>query len=56
MARRYKTGEIVAKLRQVDGLVSQGRSVEGAVRSVGVTEVTYERGLNRRGFAGGSNS
>jgi len=40
MARRPKPEEIVAKLRQVDVLVSQGRTVADAVRSIGVTEVT----------------
>ena len=35
--------EIVAKLRQVDVLVSQGQSVAGAVRSIGVTQFTYYR-------------
>jgi transposase-like protein len=35
--------EIVAKLRQVDVLVSQGQSVADAVRQIGVTEVTYYR-------------
>jgi transposase-like protein len=43
MARRPKPEEIVVKLRQVDVLVSQGRSVADAVRSIGVTEVTYYR-------------
>ena len=44
MARkRYKAEEIVAKLRQVDVLVSQGTKVPDAVRSIGVTEVTYYR-------------
>ncbi len=44
MARkRYKPEEIVAKLRQVDVLVSQGQSVIDAVRSIGVTDVTYYR-------------
>ena len=43
MARRPKPEEIVAKLRQVDVLVSQGRSVADAVRSIGVTEVTDYR-------------
>ena len=43
MARRPKPEEIVAKLRQVDVLVSQGRSVSDAVRSIGVTEVSYYR-------------
>ena len=44
MARkRYKPEEIVAKLRQIDVLVSQGQSVVDAVRSIGVTDVTYYR-------------
>jgi putative transposase len=44
MARkRYTAEEIVAKLRQVDVLTSQGRPVAEAVRSIGVTEVTYYR-------------
>jgi len=50
MARRPKPEEIVAKLRQVDVLVSQGRSVADAVRSIGVTEVTYYR--RRKEFGG----
>jgi len=40
---RHKPEEIVAKLRQVDVLVSQGQGVADAVRSIGVTEVTYYR-------------
>ena len=44
MARkRDKPEEIVAKLRQVDVLTSQGQSVADAIRSIGVTEVTYYR-------------
>jgi transposase-like protein len=44
MARKtYKPEEIVAKLRQVDVLVSQGRPVAEAVRSIGVTQFTYYR-------------
>jgi len=44
MARKRHTAEeIVAKLRQVDVLISQGRPVAEAVRSIGVTEVTYYR-------------
>ncbi len=44
MARRiYKPEEIVAKLRQVDVLVSQGQSIADAVRQIGVSEVTYYR-------------
>ena len=41
--KRHKPEEIVAKLRQVDVLVSQGQAVVEAVRSIGVTEVTYYR-------------
>jgi transposase-like protein len=41
--RRYKPEEIVTKLRQVDVLTSQGQAVAEAVRSIGVTEVTYYR-------------
>ena len=43
MGRRPKAEEIVSKLRQVDVLVSQGKSVADSVRSIGVTEVTYYR-------------
>jgi putative transposase len=48
--QRHKPEEIVAKLRQVDVLVAQGRSVADAIRSIGVTEVTYYRW--RREFGG----
>ena len=41
--KRHKPEEIVAKLRQVDVLVSQGHTVADAVRSISVTEVTYYR-------------
>jgi hypothetical protein len=34
--RKHKPEEIVAKLRQVDVLTSQGRSVAEAVRTIGV--------------------
>jgi putative transposase len=44
MARkRHKAEEIVAKLRQVDVLVSQGAKVPDAVRSIEVTDATYYR-------------
>ena len=36
--KRHKAEEIVAKLRQVDVLTSQGQSVADAVRSVGITD------------------
>ena len=41
--KRHKPEEIVAKLRQVDVLLSQGQNQADAVRSIGVTEVTYYR-------------
>jgi transposase-like protein len=41
--KRHKPEEIVTKLRQVDVLVSQGKSVADAVRAIGVTPVTYSR-------------
>src|SRR3954452_19276659 len=45
MAKRkaHTPEEIVAKLRQVDVLVGQGKSVAEAVRAIGVTEPTYHR-------------
>lgn len=44
MARkRYKTEEIIAKLRQVEVLTSQGRTVGEAIRLIGVSELTYYR-------------
>jgi transposase-like protein len=44
MARkRHSAEEIVTKLRQVDVLCSQGKSVAEAIRSIGVTAVTYYR-------------
>jgi putative transposase len=36
---RYKAEEIVAKLRQVDVLVSQGQNICDAIRQIGVSEV-----------------
>ena len=41
--KRHKPEEIVAELRQVDVLASQGQTVADAIRSIGVTEVTYYR-------------
>jgi transposase-like protein len=41
--KSYKPEEIVAKLRQADVLTSQGGAVAEAIRSIGVSEVTYYR-------------
>jgi len=50
MARKRHTAEeIVSKLRQVDVLMAQGRPVADAVRTIGVTEVTYYRWRNEYG-------
>ena len=52
MARkRHNPEEIVAKLRQVDVLTAQGRAVAEAVRTIGVTQVTYYRWRQRPGQA-----
>ena len=47
--KRHTAEEIVAKLRQVDVLIAQGRPVADAVRAIGVTEVTYYRWRNEYG-------
>ena len=50
MARKRHTAErVVAKLRQVDVLMAQGRPVADAVRAIGVTEATYYRWRNEYG-------
>jgi putative transposase len=49
-SKKHRPEEAVAKLRQVDVLVSQGQSVAEAIRAIGVTEVTYYRW--RREFGG----
>ena len=41
--RSYKPEEIVAKLRQVDVLHGQGMTIAGAIREIGVSEVTFYR-------------
>src|SRR6202521_625455 len=47
--KRHKPEQIVAKLRQVDVLTSQGTPIVDAIRSIGVTEVTYDRWRNEHG-------
>jgi transposase-like protein len=41
--KHHKPEEVVAKLRQVDVLVSQGQAIADAIRAIGVSEVTYYR-------------
>jgi putative transposase len=49
-SKKHRPEEAVAKLRQVDVLISQGQSVAEAIRSIGMTEVTSYRW--RREFGG----
>ena len=48
--KRHKPEEIVAKLRQVDVLLGQGKSRIDAIRHIGVTEFTYY--LWRKNYGG----
>jgi transposase len=43
MGKRAKPEEIVAKLRQVEVLTAQGKSIAEAARLIGVSEQTYYR-------------
>ena len=43
MAKQHKPEEIVAKLRQIEVLVGQGKTVAEGARAIGVTEATYYR-------------
>jgi len=44
MGRRiYTPEEIIAKLRQLEVLTSQGKSAVDAIRSIGVTDATFHR-------------
>lgn len=52
--KKHKAEEIVAKLRQVDVLVSQGGSVAEAIRGIGVTQLTYYRWRKEYGGLKGS--
>ena len=52
--KRHKPEEMVAKLRQVDVLVSQGRAVAEAFRAIGVTPFTYYRWRKEFGGLKGS--
>jgi len=50
--KRHKPEEVVAKLRQVDVMTAQGHSVADAVRSIGVSDVTYHRWRSEYGGLG----
>jgi putative transposase len=53
MGKRHKPEEIIAKLRQVEVMTGQGTSMADAIRSIGVTEVTYYRWRSEYGGAEG---
>ena len=39
--KQFKTEEIIQKLREAEGILSQGRDVSEACRQIGVTGNTY---------------
>jgi putative transposase len=43
--KRYKSQEILQRLRQAEVLIGQGRTVSEACREIGVTAVTYCRSV-----------
>ena len=49
MWKRHKPEEIIAKLRQVEVMTGQGTMMADAIRSIGVTEVTYYRWRSEHG-------
>ena len=47
--KRPTPEEIVGKLRQVDVLAAQGKSIAEAIRAIGTTEVIYYRWRKEHG-------
>ena len=45
----YSTEQIIVKLREVDVLCGQGKTIGEAVRQIGVTEQTYYRWRKKYG-------
>ena len=41
--KRFRPEEIITKLREAQILISQGRTVAEAIKSLGVSDVTYYR-------------
>ena len=50
--KRHRPQEIVAKLRQVEVLVGQGKTQADAIRAAGVTEQTHYRWRKANGGMG----
>jgi putative transposase len=42
-ARRYRPEEIIAKLREAEVLLAQGRKVPEVAKAIGIHEITYYR-------------
>ena len=49
MKKKFSGTEIVAKLRQADVLIAQGKTVPDVCREIGVTSQTYYRWRNKYG-------
>lgn len=43
MGKRFKTEEIVMKLREAEILVGKGMDISSACRQIGITDATYYR-------------
>jgi transposase-like protein len=41
--KRYRPEDIIAKLREADVLLGQGKTVAETIRTLGISEVTYYR-------------
>ena len=52
MAKRMSAEQVIAKLRQIEVLVAQGRSVALACKEAGVVEQTYYRWRKEYGGLG----
>ena len=50
--KRFKPEEIISKLRQVEVLCSQGKSIADAIRHISVSEQTYYRWKKNYGGMG----
>jgi transposase-like protein len=53
-ARRYTTEQIIVKLREIEVLCGQGKTVKEAVRQAEITEQTYYRWRKEYGGMGTS--
>ena len=51
--KRYRPEEIISKLREVDILVGQGKTVAQSIKAIGVSEVTYYRWRQEYGAGAG---